>query len=507
MAVNGDVVVLGGDRASASRPPTRRRAGAGAGAAADAAPFRNGATPPTAEVNGVALDGGAAWAGGGDGFARLWDLEGHMHTRLGGRHGRVRRRPRAGAAAPARWRDRRAAACDADAASLPAGARGWCGAVHVDPTATWVTVAGGLDADAAAAPLAPQRRAGGWLATLHAPTGAVVRGGATPAAVRCMSADESTLITGGDEAAVSFWSPNAAQAGCAPRRRQRVDVPAVYALCVAHDLPDLLEDCGIADDDDLGASAPFAAPRLRRPHRGRAGNRKYQREGVGGGEQAHRDGAPGRDYRSPGVGASPGDYRAPAAPGAAAAAGAASEAATPTGLQAPGQVFPAGAGGAKPMDVDGGGGGAAPLDDDDDAEGKHAFKFVVDDECAAPDQPTVADIEGRINNFIDVSDFDAYTGDENFLLRRTKSVGGELYTREIPDLDEYTKDPPPLPPHLRHIILNKAPPSNDPNALPVPQHVALNHLYCTAIKDGMMVLGVTLRYRQKACTTVYSSCS
>jgi hypothetical protein len=75
-----------------------------------------------------------------------------------------------------------------------------------------------------------------------------------------MSADESTLITGGDEAAVSFWSLNAAQAGCAPRRRQRVDVPAVYALCVAHDLPDLLEDCGIADDDDLGAvSVLFAA--------------------------------------------------------------------------------------------------------------------------------------------------------------------------------------------------------------------------------------------------------
>ena len=43
---------------------------------------------------------------------------------------------------------------------------------------------------------------GGWLATLHAPTGAVVRGGSTPAAVRCMSADESTLITGGDEAQV-----------------------------------------------------------------------------------------------------------------------------------------------------------------------------------------------------------------------------------------------------------------------------------------------------------------
>ena len=44
-------------------------------------------------------------------------------------------------------------------------------------------------------------------------------------------------------------------------------------------------------------------------------------------------------------------------------------------------------------------------------KGKHAFKFVVDDEWRfAPDQPTVADIEGRINNFIDVTDFDAYTG-------------------------------------------------------------------------------------------------
>jgi 5'-AMP-activated protein kinase regulatory beta subunit len=39
----------------------------------------------------------------------------------------------------------------------------------------------------------------------------------------------------------------------------------------------------------------------------------------------------------------------------------------------------------------------------------------VDDEWRfAPDQPTVADIEGRINNFIDVTDFLAYTGDKDF---------------------------------------------------------------------------------------------
>jgi 5'-AMP-activated protein kinase regulatory beta subunit len=172
--------------------------------------------------------------------------------------------------------------------------------------------------------------------------------------------------------------------------------------------------------------------------------------------------------------------------------------------------------------------------------GKHAFKFIVDDEWRfAPDQPTVADIEGRINNFIDVTDFKAYTGDKEFENERhadhcsvfhaqqsyagDDSTGGdstgdkkgsaqgradpdgEIYGHSMPDLDEYTKEPPPLPPHLRHIILNKPPQLQDTAALPVPQHVALNHLYCTAIKDNMMVLGITQRYKTKSCTTVYYS--
>jgi len=81
----------------------------------------------------------------------------------------------------------------------------------------------------------------------------------------------------------------------------------------------------------------------------------------------------------------------------------------------------------------------------------------------------------------------------------------DLFQQTTPDLDEYTKEPPPLPPHLRHIILNKAPSLTDTAALPVPQHVALNHMYCTAIKDNMMVLGVTQRYKTKFVTTVYYS--
>ncbi|KAG7338488.1 glycogen recognition AMP-activated protein kinase [Nitzschia inconspicua] len=170
--------------------------------------------------------------------------------------------------------------------------------------------------------------------------------------------------------------------------------------------------------------------------------------------------------------------------------------------------------------------------------GKHAFKFIVDDEWRfAPDQPTVADIEGRINNFIDVTDFKAYTGDREFEKEKAAAEygylgdeippsaditsgdesdddtdlanrpdrDGEVFSQTMPDMDEYTKEPPPLPPHLRHIILNKPPQLQDTAALPVPQHVALNHLYCTAIKDNMMVLGITQRYKTKFVTTVYYS--
>jgi hypothetical protein len=163
--------------------------------------------------------------------------------------------------------------------------------------------------------------------------------------------------------------------------------------------------------------------------------------------------------------------------------------------------------------------------------GKHAFKFIVDDEWRyAPDQPTVADIEGRINNFIDVTAFKAYTGDKDFerekaaaeygvldndtvldeLSATNEEAGGpdrdgEVFSHNMPDVYDYTKEPPPLPPHLRHIILNKPPQLQDTAALPVPQYVALNHLYCTAIRDNMMVLGITQRYKTKFVTTVYYS--
>mmetsp|Transcript_3339 Transcript_3339/g.5194 ORF Transcript_3339/g.5194 Transcript_3339/m.5194 type:complete len:251 (-) Transcript_3339:151-903(-) len=133
---------------------------------------------------------------------------------------------------------------------------------------------------------------------------------------------------------------------------------------------------------------------------------------------------------------------------------------------------------------------------------KHTFKFFVDGEWRyAPDQPFVEAKDGDIINTIDVSNFIPYTGDDGDF--GASKIDKKEFSQEPPDFDEYGKDPPPLPPQLRHVVLNKAPSSLDSRELMQPSNVALNHLYCTTMKDGIAVLGMSIRYRQKFGTTIY----
>jgi len=44
---------------------------------------------------------------------------------------------------------------------------------------------------------------------------------------------------------------------------------------------------------------------------------------------------------------------------------------------------------------------------------------------------------------------------------------------------------------------NEDPSKEDPMVLPIPNHVVLNHLYTLSIRDGVMALGTTSRYRKK----------
>ncbi|RTG82799.1 uncharacterized protein DC041_0005356 [Schistosoma bovis] len=43
----------------------------------------------------------------------------------------------------------------------------------------------------------------------------------------------------------------------------------------------------------------------------------------------------------------------------------------------------------------------------------------------------------------------------------------------------------------------------DPNLLPQPNHVIVNHLYALSIKDGVIVLSVITRFRQKFVSTLF----
>lgn len=67
--------------------------------------------------------------------------------------------------------------------------------------------------------------------------------------------------------------------------------------------------------------------------------------------------------------------------------------------------------------------------------------------------------------------------------------------------------PPTLPRHLEKVILNSTPKElegtvggaggDDNSILPVPNHVVLNHLTASAIRNGTLAVGTTTRYKRK----------
>jgi 5'-AMP-activated protein kinase regulatory beta subunit len=147
-------------------------------------------------------------------------------------------------------------------------------------------------------------------------------------------------------------------------------------------------------------------------------------------------------------------------------------------------------------------------------EGTHQYKFLVDGQwvCDPNEKKTVND-QGVENNEVNVksSDFEVFEA----LAMDDISVGEKGaagsppgdYNQDIPprnhEMGFHHSGPPILPPHLLQVILNKEIPLHcEPTLLPEPNHVMLNHLYALSIKDGVMVLSATHRYRKKYVTTL-----
>ena len=100
-------------------------------------------------------------------------------------------------------------------------------------------------------------------------------------------------------------------------------------------------------------------------------------------------------------------------------------------------------------------------------------------------------------------------------LEEDRERDDNLWTRIKPKYDPKSADkdkgPPILPPHLLKVLLNKEELNihkinsrSDRVRLPEPtSHVMLNHLYAQSIRDNMLVLASTARYKKKSVTIVY----
>ncbi|KAK5859881.1 hypothetical protein PBY51_021400 [Eleginops maclovinus] len=146
-------------------------------------------------------------------------------------------------------------------------------------------------------------------------------------------------------------------------------------------------------------------------------------------------------------------------------------------------------------------------------EGEHQYKFFVDGQWVHdPSETVVTSQLGTINNLIQVkkSDFEVFDAlhvdslecsDTSDLSSSPPGPYGQEQYVFRPE--EHFKAPPILPPHLLQVILNKDTNiSCDPALLPEPNHVMLNHLYALSIKDGVMVLSATHRYKKKYVTSL-----
>ncbi|XP_020035765.1 5'-AMP-activated protein kinase subunit beta-2 isoform X2 [Castor canadensis] len=148
-------------------------------------------------------------------------------------------------------------------------------------------------------------------------------------------------------------------------------------------------------------------------------------------------------------------------------------------------------------------------------EGEHQYKFFVDGQWVHdPSEPVITSQLGTINNLIHVkkSDFEVFDALKLDSMESSETscrdlsssppgpYGQEMYVFRS---EERFKPPPILPPHLLQVILNKDTNiSCDPALLPEPNHVMLNHLYALSIKDSVMVLSATHRYKKKYVTTL-----
>jgi 5'-AMP-activated protein kinase, regulatory beta subunit len=159
------------------------------------------------------------------------------------------------------------------------------------------------------------------------------------------------------------------------------------------------------------------------------------------------------------------------------------------------------------------------------------LKFIVDDQWrCSDDYPTATDNDGHLVNYIEVpnvsgssSGWDPSSEPSSPQPSRQQTpFGGDIPPHlahsallEEQYLSQRMPNPPPiphpaaLPRHLEKVILNAQRHGrdravmegvrDDNSVLPIPNHVVLNHLGTSAIKNGVLAVATTMRYHKKVC--------
>lgn len=136
--------------------------------------------------------------------------------------------------------------------------------------------------------------------------------------------------------------------------------------------------------------------------------------------------------------------------------------------------------------------------------GVYQFRFLVDGTFRySPDLPCTQDERGLIKNILDLQ--------EN-IPENTESISGfkppqspdSSYNSLFPSLEDFSKEPPAVPPQLHLTLLDVHENSESLASQLRPQHVVLNHLYVEKGRtvQSVLALGLTHRFLSKYVTVV-----
>ncbi|RRT74912.1 hypothetical protein B296_00009717 [Ensete ventricosum] len=131
----------------------------------------------------------------------------------------------------------------------------------------------------------------------------------------------------------------------------------------------------------------------------------------------------------------------------------------------------------------------------------YRYRFKVDGEWRyASDVPWMNDDMGNAHNILDLKAFVAedLRGVAGLEMPRSPESS---YNNSPLGSEDYSKEPPLVPPQLHLTLLNSPPATDRTSPLTKPPHVALNHLYIQK-EETVVALGKTHRFDSKYVTVI-----